>query len=514
MRNNSAYSILMASAMVGVTSPLHAANQPDKSDSNKKPNIIFIMVDDYGWTDTGYNNNNNFYETPNIDRLAKAGMEFTNGYSAAPISSPARVSLMTGKYPARTRITDWIPGYQYNISEEQLTKYKMCVPKMPLDMPLEEVTIAEALKESNYKTYHVGKWHCSEHEPFYPQYQGFDENIGGWLSGSPKGNRRSQGGEGAYHTPYNNPYLSDGPSGEYLTDRLGSECINIINKSKDDPFFLYLGFYAVHTPIEPKLEVVEYFKEKAAKMGIDKNEAFDENSDLYKYQDKKAWHWKERITQNDPEYAALIYSMDENVGRVLDALKENGLEDNTIVCLLGDNGGLSTAEGSPTCNAPLRAGKGWLYEGGIRVPFLVKYPEKVKAGSKCDTPVVGVDFYPTLLELAGADLKPEQHKDGVSLVSMLEGEKQNRGDIFFHYPHYGGKGDAPAGAIRSGDYKLIEFYEDGHIELYNLKKDISETTNLAEKNPSLAAKLLSRLQQWRAGIDAQMPQINSTYIKQ
>ncbi len=508
MRRESIYSLIAATAACGASaSPLVAAEKQPA----KQPNVIFIMVDDYGWKDTGYNGST-FYETPNIDRLAKGGMIFTDGYAAAPISSPARVSLMTGKAPARTGITDWIPGYQYNINAEQLKKYKMVVPKMPLDMPLEEVTMAEAFKEGGYRTFHVGKWHCAEHDPYYPQHQGFDENIGGWLKGSPNGKKRSQGGEGAYNTPYNNPYLPDGPKGEYLTDRLGSEAVNIIEKSKNDPFFMYLAFYAVHTPIEPKLEVVEHFKKKAKEMGIDKIKPFSDDKSLYSAQDRIAGHWKERIIQNDAEYAALIYSMDENVGRVLDALKANGLEDDTIVCLLGDNGGLSTAEGSPTCNAPLKGGKGWLYEGGIRVPFLVKYPRVVEAGSDSSVPVVGYDFYPTLLDLAGLPLKPEQHKDGVSFVPTLEGKKQDRGDIFFHYPHYGGKGDSPAGAIRDGDYKLIQFYEDGHLELYNLKKDLSETKNLASKEPKRAADMLRRLEAWKAKCGAKMPHKNAKYM--
>lgn len=476
------------------------------------PNVIYIMVDDYGWADVSYNGSR-FYETPNIDRLAARGMQFTDGYAAASISSPTRVSLMTGKYPARNGITDWIAGYQHGLNEEQLSKYKMIAPEIPLNMPLEEVTIAEAFKEGGYNTYHVGKWHCAEDSTHYPHYQGFDKNIGGWLKGGPNGVRRAQGGNGAYHSPYNNPYLTDGPDGEYLTDRLGDECVNIIKSSGNEPFFMYLAFYAVHTPIEAKPEVVEYFKTKAKKMGIDQVEPFTQDLDWYKAADHKAWHWKERTIQSDAEYAALIYSMDENVGKVMKALEEQGLLDNTIVCLQSDNGGLSTAETSPTCNAPLRAGKGWLYEGGIRVPFLMAYPPVIEAGSMCDNPVVTVDWYPTLLELAGLPLKPEQHVDGVSIVPLLKGEEQDRGAIFFHYPHYGGKGDTPASAIREGDYKLIEFFEDNHIELYNLKEDISETKNLATAEPELAAKMLKQLQEWRKESGAKMPVMNKGYKK-
>lgn len=509
MKNQDLYSLLFLPSLM---TSFHLMSGDVKA-SNKVPNVVFIMIDDYGWRDVSYNGSK-FYETPNIDRLSQEGMRFTNGYAAAPISSPTRISFMTGKYPARTGMTDWIPGYQYGLNKKQLSKYKMISPEMPLNMSLNEETIAEALKENNYTTYHVGKWHCAEDSAFYPQYQGFDVNIGGWLKGSPNGIRRSEGGLGAYFSPYRNPYLSDGPIGEYLSDRLGNEAVNIIRKEKDgkNPFFLYMSFYAVHTPIETKTEVVKYFKQKAKRMGIDSLESFTKNLDWYKRSDYKAWHWKERVIQSDAEYAALIYLMDQNVGKILDELKANGLDENTIVCLMSDNGGLSTAEGSPTCNAPLRTGKGWLYEGGIRVPFLIKYPKIVKPGSVCDKPVVSVDFYPTILDMANLNLKPKQHVDGVSILPLLKGDnKFDRTPIFFHYPHYGGKGDRPCGAVRNGDYKLIEFYEDGKIELYNLKEDISEKNNLINKEPELAGRMLKMLQDWRKKVGAKMPKLNMDY---
>ncbi|MGN0231451.1 MAG: sulfatase [Muribaculaceae bacterium] len=477
----------------------------------ERPNVLFVMVDDFGWMDVSYNGSK-FYETPNIDRLASEGMVFTDGYAAASISSPSRVSLMTGKYPARTGITDWIPGYQYGRTLQQLEKYKMIAPEMPLNMPLEEQTVAETFKGNGYATYHIGKWHCADDSLYYPQYQGFDVNIGGWLKGSPNGIRRSDNGQGAYNSPYRNPYLSDGPDGEFLTDRLGDESVKIIEENGDTtPFFMYLSFYAVHTPIEAKPEYVKYFTEKARKIGIDGKEPFTTDLEWYRKAEHKAWHWKERTIQNDAEYAALIYSMDENVGKVLDALRANGLEDNTIVCFLSDNGGLSTAEGSPTTNAPLRAGKGWLYEGGIREPFIIKYPPMVKAGSECNQPVIAVDFYPTLLDLAGIPQVPEQHVDGRSLLPLLKGEKYDRGPIFWHYPHYGGKGDTPAGAVRLGDYKLIEFYEDNHVELYNLRQDISETRDLSVSEPQLTSQMRTMLHQWLEQCDAKMPKHNPYY---
>lgn len=475
----------------------------------KKPNVVFILVDDFGWTDVGYNGSK-YYETPNIDQLASEGMQFTNGYAAASISSPTRCSLLTGKYPARLDITDWIPGYQHGLNKKQLSKYKMLVPEIKLNLPLEEKTIAEALKENGYKTCFVGKWHCSEDSAYYPQYQGFDKNIGGWKSGKPTGNANEWM---AYYTPYHNPYLPDGPKGEFLTDRLANESMKWIGENKGEPFFLYLSFYAVHTPIQAKQQDVTYFKDKAKRMGIDNISPFTKDLPWIKNNPHAAGHWKERLLQSDPEYAALILNMDQNVGKVLNKLKELGLDKNTLICFMSDNGGLSTAEGSPTTNSPLRGGKGWLYEGGIREPFIIKAPGVTRSGSLCKTPVISTDFYPTILDYCGCKLLPEQHKDGVSLLPLLKGKSIERKDLFWHYPQYGGKGDSPASAIREGDWKLIEFYEDNHIELYNLKKDISEKNNLAAKQVGIAKKLLAELHAWKKSVGAKIPVINPDYVK-
>lgn len=507
--NSNMWKKFVCATSVLTTSTVNMAIQPSEQ---SKPNVLFIMIDDYGWADTGYNGSR-FYETPNLDRLAAESMVFTNGYAAAPISSPTRVSVMTGKYPARTRITDWIPGYQHGLSAEQWAEYRLITPEIQLNMPLEEITIAEALKEKGYATYHVGKWHCSEDSLYYPQYQGFDVNVGGWSSGSPRGVGKQKGGNGAYSTPYNNPYLSDGPEGEFLTDRLTCEAIKLIeNTEKNQPFFMYLAFYAVHVPIEPKPEYVEKFQTKARLMGIDQTASFTTDVEWYRNSPRPKKHWKERTLQNSAEYAALVYSMDENIGRIMQAIKDNSMEENTIVCLLSDNGGLSTAEGSPTCNAPLRGGKGWLYEGGIRVPYLIKYPKLLTQGKECDMPVSSVDFYPTILDVAGLPLKPAQHIDGVSLLPLLEGDTLfDRGPVYFHYPHYGGKGDRPSGAVRDSDYKLIEFYEDGHVELYDLKNDLSETTDLSEEKPETTMRLLRLLNEWRQCCGAMMPRVNVNY---
>jgi len=472
-----------------------------------RPNVVFILVDDFGWADVGFNGSK-FYETPNIDRLAAQSAQFTNGYAAAPICSPTRCNIMTGKSPARLHITDWIPGYQDGLNKEQLSKFKMISPKFALNMPLEETTLAEVLKSNGYKTCFVGKWHCSEDSAFYPQYQGFDTNIGGWKSGSPTGNSK----EGmAYFTPYNNPYLPDGPKGEFLTDRLANESMKWIEQQKNNPFFLYLSFYAVHTPIQAKPEDVAYFREKVKKMGLDKQPEFTSDLPWIKNNPHALSHWKERLIQNNAEYAALILNMDENVGKVLDKIHELGLDENTIICFMSDNGGLSTAESSPTTNAPLRGGKGWLYEGGIREPFIIKIPHISKTGVKIETPVISGDFYPTILDACGLSLLPKQHLDGLSLIPLLKGNKLDRKALFWHYPHYGGKGDSPAGAIREGNWKLIEFYEDNHIELYNLEKDISEKNNLAKQEPKIAGDLLKQLHNWRKEVQAQMPVSNPDF---
>ncbi|MCH4154964.1 MAG: sulfatase-like hydrolase/transferase [Muribaculaceae bacterium] len=471
------------------------------------PNVVFILVDDYGWKDVSYNGSP-YYETPNIDKLASESMVFNNGYAAAAISSPTRCSIMTGKYPARLNITDWIPGYQYGLTGKQTSQYKLLVPKININMPLEEETVAEALKENGYQTCFVGKWHCCEDSLYYPQYQGFDRNIGGWMKGNPNGDQKEGN---AYFTPYHNPYLPDGPKGEFLTDRLGNEAVNWIKTHKDNKFFMYLSFYAVHTPIQPKPEKALIFKDKAHKMGIDTLKAFSKNFPWLNDCPNPRNHWKERTVQSDPDYAALISSMDENVGKVIDYLKESGLYDNTIICFLSDNGGLSTAEGSPTCNYPLRGGKGWLYEGGIRVPFLIRIPYLNNVGKTCTTPVISTDFYPTILSACGLKLKPEQHMDGVDLMPLLKGGKIDRTSLFWHYPQYGGKGDSPASAVRDGDWKLIEFYENGKCELYNLKKDISESNDLSSKNPDKVLRLKNELHNWIKNVGAKLPTPNPYY---
>ena len=448
--------------------------------SRRKPNFVFILIDDMGFKDIGCNGSS-FYETPNIDKLAGDGMRFTDAYAACPVCSPTRASIMTGKYPARLNLTDYLVGRR---------RGKLIPAEYIHQMPLEEVTIAEALKEAGYATCFIGKWHLGD-KPYWPEHQGFDVNIGGTRSGMPRN----------YFWPKwrGNPPI-EGRPGEYLTDRLTDEALKFLEGKKDKPFLLYLSHYAVHIPIQAKKDMIEKYKAKAAKQPAKEPRFLPEGRS------------KARQVQDHPVYAGLVESVDESVGRVMKKLDDLGVADNTVVIFMSDNGGLSTSEGLPTSNLPLRAGKGWLYEGGIREPMIIKWPGVVKPQSVCSQPVTSTDFYPTMLEMAGLPLKPKQHIDGVSLVPLLRGkEKLKRKAIFWHYPHYGNQGGSPGGAVRIGDYKLIEFYEDNRVELYNLKADIGEKKNLAGKMPDKAAKMRKILQTWRKDVHAQMPKPNPDY---
>lgn len=468
--------------------------------SEGKPNFLFILVDDMGYKDLGCYGST-FYESPNVDKLASEGALFTNGYAACPVCSPTRASIMTGKYPARLNITDWIPGRQSYIN----TDYdKMLSKPFELALPLEEKTIAEALKENGYETFFVGKWHIGETEEFWPQHQGFDTNIGGWAKGYPRG---------GYFAPYKNPMLEDGPEGEFLTDRLGDECVKFLeSRDNNKPFLMYLSFYTVHNPQQGKPEVIEHFKQKAKTMGIDQIDPFVTDLPWINTNEAQG-EWKERFVQSNPVYASMVYSMDENVGKVMKKLEELGLDDNTVVIFTSDNGGLSTAESSPTSNLPLRAGKGWLYEGGIREPMIIRWPGHVQPGTVIHEPASSTDYYPTILDMAGIAPMPEQHIDGVSLVPLLkrEAETFNRKSLFWHYPHYSNQGDKPGGAVRMGDYKLIKRYEDGSFELYNLTKDIGETRNLIDIEPEKAEELKKVFDELVEQTNAQMMDINPGY---
>ena len=434
------------------------------------PNFVFILVDDMGWRDLGCYGSS-FYETPQIDRFARQSVRFTNAYAACPVCSPTRASIMTGKYPARLHITDWIPG------RRQWPTAKLLTPRPPQfqqELPLQEITIPQALKPLGYTSASIGKWHLGG-PPFYPDKHGFDLNVGGTERGQPA----------SYFGPFDLPNLRGGPAGEYLTDRLTLEAEKFIEANRSRPFFLYLPEFAVHLPKEAKPEWIARFRAKA----------------------------DPKNPQHDPIYAAMIASLDENVGRVLAKLDELNIADRTVVIFMSDNGGLTfqnKQKEAVTSNAPLRAGKGHLYEGGIREPMMVRWPGVTKAGTVCDVPVSSVDFFPTILEIAGARAA-RTPLDGVSLAPLLRGGTLKREALYWHYPHYSDQGGYPGGAVRAGGYKLIEFYEDGRLELYNLSKDVRESENLATHDPKRTAELHGMLQRWRESVGAVMPVANPNY---
>lgn len=458
---------------------------------NKQPNIVFILIDDMGWKDLSCYGSE-FYETPNIDKLAAEGMRFTDAYAACPVCSPTRASMMSGKYPARVGVTDWIGAH---------ARGRLIDAPYIDHLPLEEKSLAKALKEGGYNTWHVGKWHLGKKE-YYPDKHGFDINIGGCHFGHPWH---------GYFSPYHIENLSDGPEGEYLTDRLTDEAIGLIKNNKNKPFFLNLWHYTVHTPIQAKEKDVEYFKKKAEILGLDKVLAIEEGEN-YPCCHKKNQRVQRRVVQSDPEYAAMIYNLDWNIGRLLQSIEEAGQAENTVIFFTSDNGGLTTSEGSPTCNAPLSEGKGWMYEGGVREPLIVKWPGRIAPSSICSEPVTTPDFYPTILEMGDLSLIPEQHTDGVSFMAALLGDQNfERGPIYWHYPHYGNQGGTPGSSVRKGDYKLIEFFEDGRLELYNLRGDIEEEKNLAKDMPELAEEMHQLLIKWREDVEAKIPLPNPDY---
>ncbi len=456
-----------------------------------KPNFIFILADDLGWKDLGCYGSS-FYETPHLDQLAEEGVRFTDAYAACPVCSPTRASILSGKYPAAVGVTNFIGGH---------TEGKLIDAPYIDHLPLEEKSLASTLRANGYTTWHVGKWHLGD-APYYPTEHGFDVNVGGCSWGMPLN---------GYFSPWGIENLEDGPEGQYLTDRLTDEAIDLIRNNEGQPFFLDLWYYAVHIPIQAKEEKIQKYEAKAKDMGLDEVKTFEQGG-LFPCEHKKEKRILRRLVQSDPVYAAMVESMDENIGRLLTALEETGQAENTIVIFTSDNGGLATAEGSPTCNAPLAEGKGWMYEGGTREPLLVRWPGVTQPGAVCGFPVSSPDFYPTMLEMAGLDSLPEQHRDGVSLVPLLEGtDTPGREAIYWHYPHYGNQGGTPGSSLRAGDHKLIEFFEDGRIELYDLRQDVSEEKNIAEEKPELALRLKRLLAGWRESVEAKLPEPNPDY---
>jgi len=444
--------------------PLWRSARAWASGETGKLNFVFLLVDDLGWADLGCYGNT-FHETPHIDRLARQGMRFTNAYAACPVCSPTRASILTGKYPARLHLTDWIPGRRQGPS-------KLLLPKWTQRLEDKEVTLAEALGPCGYVSAAIGKWHLGGGQA-WPTRQGFDVNVCAG-PGTPR----------SYFSPYRNRKLPNGPRGEYLTDRLNAEAVRFLEANKHRPFFLYLPHHAVHTPIKAKADLTERYKAKLARRPRPTG----------------------RRGRPNPAYAAMIHSVDEGVGRICAKLDELKIADRTVVILFSDNGGYVPV----TSNAPLYGGKGTLFEGGIREPMIVRWPGVVAAGSTCDVPVISTDFYPTLLEIAGAGSGAPSCPDGVSLLPLLKRTGTIRREaIYWHYPHY--HRTKPAGAVRRGDWKLIEYYEDGRVALFNVKDDLGEKNNLAGKRPAKAAELRKMLHDWRKAVGAQMPLPNPYY---
>ncbi len=473
---------------VGAGAWAMAATQPGSAGA-RQPDIVLILIDDMGWRDlTCYGSS--FYETPHIDRLATEGMRFTDAYAACPVCSPTRASIMSGKYPARVGVTDYIGGHrEAALIDAPYTDH----------LPASEVSVAAALGQGGYTTWHVGKWHLGA-EPYWPRRHGFDVSIGGCHLGHPW-----QG----YFSPYGIPTLDDGPDGEHLTDRLTDEAVRLIEEQPlDQPFFLNLWHYAVHTPIQAQAEDIAKYEAKAKDVGLADVDPI-ELGPPYPFSRDPDNRIRRRRIQSHPVYAAMIENLDRNVGRVMEALERTGRADDTLVIFTSDNGGLATSEGSPTCNSPLAEGKGWMYEGGTREPLLVRWPGRVAPGSTCGTPVTSPDFYPTLLQAAGLEAMPEQHVDGVTLMPLLQGGTSlAREAIFWHYPHYGNQGGTPGCSVRTGDYKLIEFFEDGRRELYNLREDLSEEHDLADREPARVREMSERLVDWRQTVGARLPERN------
>ncbi|MCB1097801.1 MAG: sulfatase [Verrucomicrobiae bacterium] len=458
----------------------------------ERPNIIFYLIDDLGWADLACYGSE-FHETPNLDRLARQGLRFTDAYAACPVCSPTRASIMTGKYPARLGITDWIGAGQ--------RREPLVTPVNGSFLPQAEVTIGEAMKAEGYKTAYFGKWHLGAEDEHHPEKQGFDYHRGVNRAGQP----------GSYFFPFsrggdNNgasavPDFDQAKDGDYLTDLLAGEAIKFVEDHKAAPFFLFMAHYSIHTPIQAKTDHVEKYQKKLAASGGRSGPDF---------RDEKGYG-RTRMKQDNPALAGMVESVDAGVGRMLDKLDELGLTEKTIIIFTSDNGGLSTLQSDrvgPGCTLPLRGGKGWVYEGGIRVPLIVRWPGVTKSGTTCSVPVTSTDFYPTILEMCGLPQRPEQHLDGVSMAESLKGGhhlgNSERSALFWHYPHYHGSGSRPAAAVRKGDYKLVRWYENGEEELYKLSDDIGEQKNLASEMTEMRDQLSGELGKWLKDAGAQM----------
>lgn len=494
------------------------------------PNIVVFLVDDLGWRDLQCYGSE-FHRTPRIDEFAARGVRFTQAYAACHVCSPTRASVLTGRYPARLKLTDWLPG------RRDFAFQKLRNAATIQQLPLSEVTVAEVLREHGYRTAHIGKWHLGE-DPGGPLQQGFDVRVPNWNKGWPKT---------GFYAPFDLDGLPDEP-GDYLTDRLTDEAEKFMETQRDVPFFLYFSHFAVHDPIEGRRDLVEAFESRRGQLSEGAGLAYilegnpDERSPLSRaaltaMAGRAEWSGygvlpqrtvKIRQRQDNVQFAAMVGALDESFGRVVDCLRRLGLEQDTIVLLCSDNGGMSAANfGRPgrrieadqldaawsTSNLPLRGGKGWLYEGGIRVPLIVRVPNG-RSGVECDVPVISNDLFPTILEAAGLPARPDQHCDGVSLAGLLRdgGAVPAREALYWHFPHYSNHGmQSPGGAVRCGDFKLIEYFENYSVQLFNLREDPGEQTDLAGLLPERVQELRGRLQRWRTEVGAVLPQSNPDY---
>ena len=481
----------------------------------QKPNIVFFLVDDLGWSDVGCYGST-FHETPHVDRLAREGMRFDNAYSTCHVCSPSRASILTGKYPARTDLTEWLGGRPERAFE------KLHSAKKLMALPDEEVTLAETLKKHGYATANYGKAHLRKD----PRTYGFDEAITGWVR--------------SYYHPFSPQYSKTLPAkkGDYYTDKLTDAALDFIERNKDRPFFVHLEHFAVHDPIQGRRDLVDKYRKKLAGMPEAKGPGYilepnpdgpplseeelkelEKNDVLNVHQEKRVWWVKQR--QDNVEFAGMLEATDESLGRIRAKLEELGLAENTIVIFTADNGGMSASNQYrginharkrldsrfASSNLPLRGAKGWNYEGGIRVPLIVHWPGKVEANTLSHAMVTGTDFYPTLLEMIGLPALPKQHLDGMSFLPALKGRDHDRGAIYWHFPHYSNHGyQSPGGAIRLGNYKLLEYYENGSVQLFDLKEDLGEQNDLSKAKPEITGRLLKMLQDWRRAMDAKMPQ--------
>ena len=455
------------------------SNQPDQ------PNIVFILADDLGYHDLSCMGSS-YYETPNIDQIAQRGMIFTNGYATCQVCSPSRASLLTGKFPARHGITDWI-GAKTDTTWRQANRFTRLLPPDYIHhLPFQDSTLAEVLRANGYRTFFAGKWHLGN-EGSYPEDHGFEYNEGGYERGGPY--------SGGYFAPFNNPKMEDEPGeeGMSLSMKLAKETNQFIESHSKEPFLAYLSFYAVHAPIQTTEAKWNRYRDKAEQQGIN-SEGFEMERRLpiRKYQD-------------NPIYAGLIEQMDEAVGSVLQTLDQLNLRENTIVIFTSDNGGVASGDNFSTSNSPLRGGKGYQWEGGIREPYLIDVPWFQLNGQENHTPVSGTDFYPTLLELASIPLLPNQHIDGTSLVPLFRNQTIPERPLYWHYPHYGNQGGDPSSIIRLGDWKLIYYWENQQAELFNLKEDSAETTDVSEKYPEKTKTLKDQLLNWLTSVNANLP---------